>query len=215
MKGKYEIVVSDKRLQYKFTLERNFTILRGDSATGKTTLISMIYAYQRNQAGSGVTIQSDKKCVVLDAVNWQINLKQIKDSFVFIDEGDSFVKSDEFANAIRGTDNYYVIATRASLFALPYSVKEPILMQYVKEDNLKDAVADIRRIEEKIRNLAAHQIVSVTNESIQKILNEKITIEKIFKYIQTLTIASSVKTDKECWESYDRMNEYIIDKLSR
>ena len=90
---------------------------------------------------------------------------------------------------------------------------KPVLIQYLNEDNLKDAVADMRRIEEKIRNLAAHQIVSITNESIQKILNEKITMEKIFKYIQTLTIASSVKTDKECWESYDKMNEYIIDKL--
>ena len=124
MKGKYEIIVKNARLQYKFTLERNITILRGDSATGKTTLIDMIAAFQRGGRDSGVTIQSAKPCIVLTAFNWQLNLSQIKDSFVFIDEGDSFVKTTEFAAAIKETDNYYVIATRTSLFNLPYSTKE-------------------------------------------------------------------------------------------
>ena len=124
MKGKYEIIVKNARLQYKFTLERNITILRGDSATGKTTLIDMIAAFQRGGKDSGVTVQSEKPCVVLTAFHWQINLSQIKDSFVFIDEGDSFVKSIEFAAAIKETDNYYVIATRTGLFNLPYSTKE-------------------------------------------------------------------------------------------
>ena len=124
MKGNYEIIVKNARIQYKFTLERNLTILRGDSATGKTTLIDMIASFQRGGKDSGVTIQSEKPCVVLTAFHWQINLSQIRDSFVFIDEGDAFVKSIEFAAAIKETDNYYVIATRASLFNLPYSTKE-------------------------------------------------------------------------------------------
>ena len=48
----------------------------------------------------------------------------IHDSIVFIDEGDKFVASEDFARAVKNTDNYYVIATRASLFNLPYSIKE-------------------------------------------------------------------------------------------
>ena len=43
---------------------------------------------------------------------------------MFIDEGDKFVASEDFARAVKNTDNYYVIATRASLFNLPYSIKE-------------------------------------------------------------------------------------------
>ena len=70
MKGKYEIVVKDSRIQYKFTITRNITILRGDSATGKTTLINMIAAYQQDKESSGVTIISQKDCVVLTAYNW-------------------------------------------------------------------------------------------------------------------------------------------------
>ena len=42
MKGKYEIVVKNNRLHYEFEIKRNITILRGDSATGKTTLIRQL-----------------------------------------------------------------------------------------------------------------------------------------------------------------------------
>ena len=67
MKGKYNITVKSRRIQYKFTVLRNITILRGDSATGKTTLIDMIAAYQENGEASGVTVQSKKQCTVLQA----------------------------------------------------------------------------------------------------------------------------------------------------
>lgn len=124
MTGKYEVTIKNARLQYRFSVERSVTILRGDSATGKTTLIDMIAAFQANGENSGVNIICKKKCVVLTSTNWELNLSQIHDSIVFIDEGDAFVKSQQFADAVQRTDNYYVIATRASLFNLPYSVKE-------------------------------------------------------------------------------------------
>lgn len=124
MKGKYDITVKSRRIQYKFTVFRNITILRGDSATGKTTLIDMIAAYQENGEASGVTVQCKKQCTVLTGIRWQENLAMIHDSIVFIDEGDKFVASEYFARAVKNTDNYYVIATRTSLFNLPYSIKE-------------------------------------------------------------------------------------------
>lgn len=124
MRGKYVIIVKNRRLQYKFSIERNISILRGDSATGKTTLIDMIAAYQQNGEASGIVVECEKTCTVLTALRWQENLSLIHDSIVFIDEGDKFVLSREFAREIQKTDNYYVIATRASLFSLPYSVQE-------------------------------------------------------------------------------------------
>lgn len=124
MTGKYDIVVRNRRLRYKFTIERNITVLRGDSATGKTTLIDMIASYQQNGEASGITINCEKTCTVLTGLRWQENLALIHDSIVFIDEGDKFVLSEDFARAIKDSDNYYVIATRAPLTNLPYSVDE-------------------------------------------------------------------------------------------
>ena len=42
MKGIHHIIVSNGNSKYEFDIKRNITILKGDSATGKTTLIEMI-----------------------------------------------------------------------------------------------------------------------------------------------------------------------------
>lgn len=109
MKGKHRIVVSTKRQKYEFELRRNLTILRGDSATGKTTLIEMIQDHENDPLGSPVELISDKKCYVLEGALWKEQLAGITDSIVFIDEGNTFVKAEEFAGVIQNTDNYYVM----------------------------------------------------------------------------------------------------------
>lgn len=124
MKGKYSITVGNNVLQYKFEIQRNITIIKGDSATGKTTLVDLIREYYENGEQSGVSLQCDKVCVVLEGRQWKILLDNIHDSIVFIDEGNAFVTSNDFADAVKHSDNYYVIVTRESLPTLPYSVDE-------------------------------------------------------------------------------------------
>ncbi len=124
MKGTYDIIVQSRRMQYKFTIRRNITVVCGDSATGKTTLIEMIQEYNNNGSDSGVSISCDKECVVLSGRSWQQDLKRISGAIVFIDEGNRFMLTDEFAQAIKKTDNYYVLITRECLPNIPYSVEE-------------------------------------------------------------------------------------------
>ena len=124
MKGKYRIVIQNKRIKYDFEIKRNITVIRGDSATGKTALVDMIREHYENGTDSGIELNCDKECTVLEGKNWLSKLKLLTNSIVFIDEGNSFVNSKEFATSIQETDNYYVIVTRESLAALPYSVAE-------------------------------------------------------------------------------------------
>ena len=124
MKGKHKVVVFTKRLKYEFELRRNLTIIRGDSATGKTTLVDMVRDFVNNQSNTPVELVCDKKCYVLEGVLWKELLAAISDSIVFIDEGNEFIKTKEFAKEIQNTDNYYVIVTREALPSLPYSVEE-------------------------------------------------------------------------------------------
>lgn len=124
MKGTHSITVKNNVLQYKFEIRRNITIIRGDSATGKTTLVDMIREYYENGEQSGVALQCDKQCVVLEGRQWKVLLENIQDSIVFIDEGNAFVASREFAEEVKRSDNYFVIVTRESLATLPYSVEE-------------------------------------------------------------------------------------------
>lgn len=45
MKGKHHIVIETARLKYEFDIRRNITVIKGDSATGKTTLVGLLQAY--------------------------------------------------------------------------------------------------------------------------------------------------------------------------
>lgn len=124
MKGMHRIIVQNKRVRYDFEIKRNITIIRGDSATGKTTLIDMIREHFENGSASGVELTCDKECTVVDGRTWAGQLSMMKECIVFIDEGNDFVMSDDFAAVIQNTDNYYVIVTREGIPSLPYSVDE-------------------------------------------------------------------------------------------
>lgn len=124
MKGTHRVIVQNKRIRYDFEIRRNITIIRGDSATGKTALVDMVREHFENGNASGVELVCDKSCCVLDGRTWMGQLLMIQDSIVFIDEGNGFVASDEFAKEIQNTDNYYVIVTREGIPSLPYSVEE-------------------------------------------------------------------------------------------
>ncbi len=124
MKGIQHVEVSNRDVKFKFDLYRNITVVRGDSGTGKTTLYNMIAAYTRLKEKSGVNVSSPKECVALMDINWTVQLENTKGSIVFIDEGAEYLRTLEFAKAIRQTDNYYVIFCRESLRELPYSPEE-------------------------------------------------------------------------------------------
>ena len=124
MTGVQKITVSNRSAKFTFELHRNITIVRGDSGTGKTTLYTMIADYTRLGAASGVNLSCAKKCVALMDLDWKNQLLGISDSIVFIDEGSDFLTSTDFADAIKNSDNYYVIFNREGLHNLPYSVEE-------------------------------------------------------------------------------------------
>ena len=89
---------------------------------GITALVDMIREYYENGEESGIHLSCDKTCAVLEGKDWKSRLSDMHDSILFIDEGNRFVASKEFASEIQRTDNYYVIVTRESLETLPYSV---------------------------------------------------------------------------------------------
>lgn len=162
MKGTYKIKISNSKVSFSLELERNITIICGNSATGKTTLIGLIRDFEQLGKASGVTIQCKKPCRVLSNVDWKYRLDAIHDSIVFLDEGNEFVRSQDFAQAIRGTDNYYVIINRESLSQLPYSVnsilklkttsrkKVTYIRSYPEYSNLVEPIEQINRVDEII-----------------------------------------------------------------
>ena len=153
MNGRHKIIVQNRKVRFSFEIDHNINIIRGNSATGKTTLISMISDHNNDALSSGVQLTCDKNCVALTGLSnnpnryWKNELKNIKDSIVFIDEGEAYVSSEEFAAFIQNTDNYYVIATRNNLYNLLYSVDAIYEVKYSgKYGKLKRAYNNLKRI---------------------------------------------------------------------
>lgn len=124
MKGSYRVIVQNKKVRYDFEIRRNITVIRGDSATGKTTLVEMIREYYEDGTSSGIELSCERTCAVLSGRDWKSALDTMENRIIFIDEGNPFVQSAEFARAVQQSNNYYVIVTREGLANLPYSVEE-------------------------------------------------------------------------------------------
>lgn len=124
MKGKHRVIVQNNRLHYEFEIKRNITIIQGDSATGKTTLINMLRQAENLGTSSGIDVICDVPCRILEGRNWKLILENSSENIFFIDEENAFINTEEFAASIRGSDNYFVLITRENLYNLPYSVDE-------------------------------------------------------------------------------------------
>ena len=93
-----------------------------------------------------------------------------------------------------------------------YSVHIKALIEHFSTDiQLNELISNLRLVEEKIRNTAAHDIVSVT----EKVIEERtgFSAEKIMKMIQKLFSYTGIKVKKEYWDSYDLMNQEILKKI--
>ena len=75
MRGKHRVIVQNNRLHYEFEIKRNITIIRGDSATGKTTLINMLRQAENLGNSSGIEVSCDVPCRILEGSNWKLILE--------------------------------------------------------------------------------------------------------------------------------------------
>lgn len=139
MKGRYNIEIYNSVVHYFLTVQRNITVIQGDSASGKSELVRLLTEYNQSRESSGITVLCDRKCSVLTAEDWQSRLKSMKERIIFIDEGNRFVRTEEFAGVIRGSDNYFVIIYRDSLPELPYSINEIYGLREASASKYKNA----------------------------------------------------------------------------
>lgn len=92
------------------------------------------------------------------------------------------------------------------------SVQFKAIIVYTTTDSkLAELVTEIRSVETNIRNMAAHQIVSVTDDFIEK--QTGFTVNQIIDKLKQLMIYSGIKVKKEKWQVYDDMNKKLIELL--
>ena len=77
--------------------------------------------------------------------------------------------------------------------------------------DLVSKVNEMTEVESKVRNVAAHEIVSVTDEWFR--IRTGKNAEEILNLLKYLIQKAGIHAKKEDWQSYDRMNEKIVQCL--
>lgn len=85
------------------------------------------------------------------------------------------------------------------------------LKYYMPEESLTNKAEELRTIESKARNIVAHEIVPITDNWIQKRVGY--TSQLIMNLLKSFTIQGCNGIKTEIWNSYDEMNEIIIEML--
>lgn len=94
-----------------------------------------------------------------------------------------------------------------------YSIHLKVLIDsFSQDEKLKGLIENVRSVEGSIRNLAAHEIVSVTEESVKGITG--FLPKDIMDMIKELFNYTGMSIKKSYWDSYDEMNKYILDKMT-
>lgn len=131
MNGQHILRIKTPLCSYKILLERNITVLTGDSGIGKTSIYRAIDKYNRTGGKCDISVTSDCNVVVMDRVFDEFSYihNNVRNSIFVIDEGREWIKSDEFARLVSKSSNYFVIISRDPLYSLPYSVHSVITLK--------------------------------------------------------------------------------------
>lgn len=169
MKGKYHFRVRSKRTVFDFSIKRNITILKGDSATGKTTLLHMLYEYLRVGRESGYTVLTDAAYFVYlrkeVGRDWKDALYPLSNTIIFIEENNDFVFNKDFADFVKNSGNYFVLVNRAPFRMLPYSIHE------IYEIVTAGKRADIRESYHEFKELYSNYPI-IKHNKIENIITE-------------------------------------------
>ena len=88
-----------------------------------------------------------------------------------------------------------------------------IIKEKCTDQLVKDRVQELTDVEKRVRNIAAHSIVSVTPEWVKEKTGKN--VNEILWIVKFLCKKVKINQREENWESYDLMNQCIIKELEK
>ena len=120
MIGKYKLRIEDKKVRFDLVLKRKFTIIKGNSATGKTYLTDMVL----DEDGTKIYCKLPVRTLSKQRRTYTIELFTNSNTVFILDEDVEGIDTNEFAELLQESDNYFIICCRDVLKTLPISVDE-------------------------------------------------------------------------------------------
>lgn len=169
MRGSYWFRAKSKKVVFEFSIRRNITVIKGDSATGKTTLLHILYEYLRSGKQSGYSVSTNAAYYVYirDEVgrDWKETLYPLKNTVIFIEENNEFVFTKEFAAFVKKSGNYFVLVSRAPLKMLPYSIHEIYeIITDGKRTDIKESYHEFKEVYSNYPILENNKVQNVVTE---------------------------------------------------
>ncbi len=88
-----------------------------------------------------------------------------------------------------------------------------LIWHFSKDRQTAELVKDLRNVESKVRNIAAHQIVCITDDVIRQ--KTGFIGEQIMKKIRKAFMCAGLPVKTDDWNSYDIMNQVIKQSMSK
>lgn len=150
MNGKHTLIIKNKHCTYKITINRNITVITGDSGIGKTSIWNMIRDYVETNGKTQIKFIADCNVVPFHGTldDFIDKHNKINNSIFLLDENCKFILSNDFADIVKHSTNYFVLISRIPLVNLPYSVKSVLTLVTTKngeflETHTEDLFSDI------------------------------------------------------------------------
>lgn len=123
-------------------------------------------------------------------------------------DGDKVINSDIFDILSRSFNNNFDPNSYVNSTSILHIIRKKI-----SDPQIIKLAEDIRTVEESIRNSAAHQIVAIDEDYILR--ETGIKASAIVEKLKNLFDLSCRSVDKDSWNSYDRMNDFIISQIKK
>lgn len=88
---------------------------------------------------------------------------------------------------------------------------EALIQELCEDEKIRDYAQTIRKAEFNLRNQAAHTVIAVDDELIKRRIG--MTAAELFDVIKKMAVRLGL-VSKETWNSYEDMNNLILDKLN-
>ena len=124
MAGKYTIEIKNKKVRFSLEVNKKFTMIKGNSATGKSYVCDLV-------TKDLDIVSCDVDVITLKGNDLEIisnTLRSISNSIFLIDDNSKLLRTKGFESMLLDSDNYFIIFTRKDLKALPPSLKDEYIL---------------------------------------------------------------------------------------
>ena len=110
---------------------------------------------------------------------------------------------------LKALDDHYI---NGFTYGVIYSDHLKVLIEcFSKDENLKNLTESLRNVESQVRNIAAHDMDSFDDVKIKSLTG--MSANKIMQLIRSYFAYLGYNISKEAWNSYNEMNELIIESI--